>query len=109
MIGILAIVVLLIIWTLIRRSRSATSGIDLDDLLLGDDGKVSKAAAVMFGAFGLTTWVIIYLTINDKLSDSYFTAYLAAWVAPTVARIIKGSDAPTSRTSTVVATETVTK
>lgn len=93
MILILALVVLLIAWAIERRSRSDKSLISLDDLLIGDDGKMSKPAAVMFGSFALTTWVIVYLTINDKLTETFFGAYLAAWVAPAVVRIFKGPGA----------------
>jgi len=85
---VLAIGVLLIARALRRSDRSVTSRIDLEDLLLGDDGRVSKAAAVMFGAFGLSTWVIVNLTVTGHLTEGYFTAYLGAWVAPTVARLI---------------------
>jgi hypothetical protein len=90
MFAILAIALLLVMWALERRDRNTASKILLDDLLIGEDGKMSKAAAVMFGSFALTTWTIVYLTINDKLTETYFGAYLAAWVAPSVARIIKG-------------------
>ena len=85
---ILGAVVSFVAWMLHRRSVSATSKIHLDDLLLGDDGKMSKSAAVMFGGFALTSWTIVYLTITGKLDAVYFGAYLAAWVAPTVTRLI---------------------
>jgi len=94
MILVLAIATLLILLVLHRRSISAKSAISLDDLLLGDDGKVSKAAAVMWGSFALTTWTMVYLTINEKLSEGYFTAYIAAWVAPAVVKLIKGPSPP---------------
>lgn len=77
--------------SLILRSRDTRSAINLDDLLLGDDGKASKAAAVMFVALGVSSWVIAYAALQDKLSDLMFSAYLAAWVAPTVTRIFKGN------------------
>lgn len=89
MIVVLALAVLLIMWALERRSRSAKSRIDLDDLLLNEDGKMSKAAAVMFGSFALTTWVIVFLTLNGKLTEGYFAAYITAWVAPVVVKLIK--------------------
>lgn len=92
--ALLAIVGALVL-SLIHRHRSALSLINLEDLLLGDDGRISKAAAVMLGAFALTTWVIAYLTVNDKLTEGYFVAYLGAWVAPTVTRLIVAR-APTS-------------
>jgi hypothetical protein len=86
--AILGVVVILAYFTLRARSRSGASAINLDDLLLGEDGKVSKAAAVMMGSFAGTTWVIVYLTLCDKLTEGYFAAYLAAWVAPTVTKLI---------------------
>lgn len=89
---VLVLGVLLIARALVRSDRSATSRIDLEDLLLGDDGRASKAAAVMFGAFALSTWVIVNLAVSGALTEGYFTAYLGAylgaWVAPTVARLI---------------------
>lgn len=85
----LALIVLLLARTLRNRNKDQTSAISLDDLLLGDDGKMSKAAIVMLGSFGLTSWVILYLTLNDKLTDIIFGAYLTAWVVPTVAKLIK--------------------
>jgi hypothetical protein len=94
MIAVLAIAFLIILWTLHRRSISTKSSISLDDLLLGDDGKISKAATVMWGSFALTTWTMVYLTINEKLTEGYFTAYIAAWVAPAVVKLIKGSAPP---------------
>jgi hypothetical protein len=94
MIAVLAIVILTILWSLERRSRNAHSKINLDDLLVGDDNRLSKAAAVMMGSFAMTTWVIVYLALNNHLTEGYFSAYIAAWVAPAVAKIIKGT-APT--------------
>jgi len=94
MIFVLALAVLLILWALERKNQSKDSPISFDDLLLGDDGKMSKAACVMFGSFALTTWTIVYLTINDKLTEGYFGAYLAAWVLPAVTKLIKGPSPP---------------
>lgn len=94
--GLLALGALLILWSLLRRSRDEDSKIYLDDLLLGEDGRISKAAAVMFGAFTLTTWMMVYMTVGGKMTEGYFTAYLGAWVAPTVARIIFGKREPAS-------------
>lgn len=84
----LLLVALLIMRALTRRDKDNASLINLEDLLIGDDGKISKAAAVMFGAFALSTWVIVYLTTSGKLTEGYFTAYLAAWVAPTVTKLV---------------------
>ena len=110
MILVLALAVLMIMWALERRNKSAASRISLDDLLIGDDGKMSKASAVMFGSFALTTWVVVYLTINDKLTEFIFGAYVAAWVAPAVTNILKGPQVqqPQPGTTTIVATTQTT-
>jgi hypothetical protein len=89
LIAVLAIVLLALLFTLLRSDRSSCSKIDLEDLLLGADGKLSRGAAVLLGSFLMTTWVIVYLTYTGKLTEGYFTAYLATWVAPTIALLFK--------------------
>lgn len=109
MYAILACATLAILWSLERRSRSNLSKFHFDDLLLDDNGKTSKAACVMFGSFVVTTWVIVFLAVNEKLSEGFFDAYIAAWVAPVVAIIIKGPQTqptPPASVTTVTATQT---
>lgn len=106
MAAILALIVLVILFTLQRRNKSAASRINFDDLLL-DDGQMSKQATVMFGAFALTSWVMVYLTLSDKLTEGIFLSYVGGWVAPSVAKIFKPeTDTSVTRTSTV-STQTV--
>lgn len=85
---LLGLVILFIAISLIRRSRSAASQLNLEDLLLGDDNKISKAAAVMMGAFAMTTWLMIYLALNTKMTEGYLAIYVSAWIAPTVTKLI---------------------
>lgn len=85
---VLLLACLLLARAIHKRDKCADSKLSLDDLLLGDDGKMSKAAAVMFGAFGLTTWMMVVLTLRDKMSEGYFGLYSAAWITPTVAALI---------------------
>jgi hypothetical protein len=107
MYAILACVTLLIMWTLERRNKNAASTFSFDDLLT-DNGKTSKPAAVMFGAFALSVWLMVFLAVNDKMTEGYFGAFLAAWVAPSVAKIIKG-DPPGTVTSVISTSTTVEK
>ena len=87
-VAVLALLVLMVVRTLLGRDRNAGSAINLDDLLLGDDGRISKAAVVMLGAFGLTTWMMAYLTLGGKMSEGYLSIYAAAWITPTVVKLI---------------------
>lgn len=94
----LILVIIAIVYALMKRDRSATSYINLEDLLLGDDGKLSKAAAVMMGSFALTTWLMVYLALGNKMTEGYLAIYVAAWIAPTVTRLIVNKPAETTAT-----------
>lgn len=98
--GALALLLAVVIWSLLKKSRDNRSPIDLDDLLLerGHDGRkqISKVAVITFSSFIATTWVLIYQTIAGSLDAGIFTGYLAVWAAPLIAKIIKGNGAPAS-------------
>jgi hypothetical protein len=83
---------------LVRRDRSSSSGVNLEDLLLGDDGKLSKAAAVMMGAFAMTTWLMVYLALSGKMTEGYLAIYVGAWIAPTVTKLIINRPAEVTET-----------
>lgn len=74
--------------SLIVLSRSQKSKINLVDLLLGEDGTMSRSAVVLLASFGVTTWGMVYMWLNEHMTEGYFTAYLAAWVAPAVTKLI---------------------
>lgn len=108
---VLALIILVIARMLVKRDQSAGSALNLDDLLLGDDGKFSKAAAVLMGSFGFTTWLMGYLAISGKMTEGYFGLYVAAWITPTVTKLIAGRPTPTvaiTETSTVSTSKTAT-
>jgi hypothetical protein len=79
----------LLMRALMRRDRSDTSSIRLDDLLIDPvTGKTSKTAAVMWGAFFFTTWLMGYLAFTGKMTEGYFGMYVAGWVTPIVAKMV---------------------
>jgi hypothetical protein len=88
--AILVLAIIAILWGLERRDKNIASKIHLDDLLIGTDGKASKAAFVMGGSFVVTSWIVIFQTLNKSLSDLTFAAYIGAWVVPAVTALIKG-------------------
>lgn len=65
--------------------------VDFWQLMLGDDGRPSKSAVVLFGSFLFTTFCILYLMLTKALDSTYFGLYLTAWVVPTVAATISRS------------------
>lgn len=86
---ILAVSILLVCWSLIRRDRKATSKFSLDDLLIDDQTqKTSLARLVMAGAFLFSMWLMALLAVRDKMTEGYFTIFCGAWVAPIVTKIV---------------------
>ena len=77
-----------------RRNKSSASKIDFDDLLLDPDGRMSKSAVVMFGSFGMMTWLMVYLTLTGKMTEGYAVIYGGLFVTPSVTKLIKGTNAP---------------
>lgn len=60
---------------------------DMSDLLM-ENGRLSKLAVVLMGSYMMTSWVIVHLTITDKLTEGYLTVYCTAWVVPTLAKML---------------------
>lgn len=106
--ALLAIVASLFIYrSLNKLHKSREVNFDLRDLLMEND-KVSKAACVMMGAFAVTTWQFIYYTLNGKLTEGYLGIYVAAWIAPVVARLINRGEGADDRAKVTSVTTTET-
>lgn len=83
---------------IIRQSRDGASPIDIEDLLLergpGGTKQLSKIAFYLLGAFLVSSWVVVYQLTLGTLSDTAFAAYMAAWVAPLITKIVKNGQPP---------------
>jgi hypothetical protein len=100
-----AVIVLIAAWFLYRAHRDPGIPFDLKDLLM-ENGRVSKIAVAFLVTLFTSSWYVVYGTLNKQLTDIAFGAYLAAWVAPIVAHIIKGGESSsTTTTSTSQTTE----
>lgn len=86
---ILLIIVLLIAVLMYMRWRNQESEINLDDLLM-ENGRMSKISVVFLGSWVFSTWLMVFMTLNDKMTEGLFMAYGGLWIAPIVARIIRG-------------------
>lgn len=86
---ILALILLVILWSLYRFHKGPKQ-FDLTDLLM-ENGRVSKIAVAFMLTLVVTTWMMAYMTLTKSITEGYFSIYVAAWIAPIVARIIKGT------------------
>jgi hypothetical protein len=107
--AVLALGILCIVWSLIRAHRDRRNWLDLTDLLRGEDGKLSRGAAVLLGSFGLMSWVIWKLSNAGTLTNEAFLGYGAIFATPAVVKLIVNATVerakvtpPSAEASTVI-------
>lgn len=85
--------------SLMAKSKSNTSAIDLDDLLLEWDAganrlRMSVLRCTFLGCFVFSIWLMVYLTLAGKMTEGYLGIFNLAWVAPLTSAIIWGKKPP---------------
>lgn len=69
----------LIIW---RMHTSKSNKVDLTELFVDPvTRKIDGSKTRMNVAFFVTSWILVYYTLANALSEWLFAAYIAAWVA----------------------------
>jgi hypothetical protein len=68
------LLILLYIWHKDKRSK-----VDLTDLICSE-GKVDEKKFTRLGAWIVSTWGFVYLILDNKFTEWYFTGYIAVWV-----------------------------
>lgn len=98
MLAVLGVAALLVVFSFWRAHRDTLAQFNAFDLIM-ENGRVSKIALAFMVAFAVTTWVIVYLALRDKLTEGYLTSYGVMWVAPLVAKVVfNKTDMPTTQT-----------
>lgn len=89
----LAVLVVVILASFYYAHRSRMTGFNAFDLVM-ENGRASKTGVICMGAFFITTWIMLHLTLNGRMTEGYLTIYGGLWVAPILARIFKGNEKP---------------
>ena len=80
-----------------RASRSKTSAISIEDMFVDDSGKIGGSKMRLNAAFLITAWVIVYQTLHGAMTEWLMAAFLTAFVADRVSsRMASGSATPPS-------------
>lgn len=108
MLAVLGAAAALVMFTMWRAHRNTMSQFNAFDLIM-ENGRVSKIAFSYMLVLGVSTWVIVLMSWRDKLTDGMFGLYLAAWVAPLVAKLVFNKDDMPSTTSTTLVQQTTTE
>ena len=103
-----SIVVLAIIWSVYRLQRNPNVDFNLLDLLM-ENGRVSKVSAIVMGSFIVTSWLMVDLQINNKMTEGYIGLYGGMWVSPLLVRLFNPTPASETSTRTAVVETTTTK
>lgn len=90
----LLILALVIGWSFYKAHKDETNQFNLLDLLM-EGGRLSRIACAFMATLIVSSWVIVRLTLEGKLTDILYGAYLTAWVAPIVAKMFSGNPAAT--------------
>ena len=87
----IAIAVLLMCW---KWTRSHPD-FDLSDLLTGENGRVSASKFMQTGGWTVGTWGFVTLIQEGKMSEWYFTGYMALCFGVRIAKdALTKPDAP---------------
>lgn len=86
---LLVLMIIIIAISLYITHRNCDTTFDLTDLITYK-GRVDNAKFCQIGAFFLSSWVIYYMTLNNRLTEWAFGLYMAAWVGARVASMLAG-------------------
>ncbi|MEY4333040.1 MAG: hypothetical protein RLZZ196_1778 [Bacteroidota bacterium] len=76
---ILAITVAYLLLLLYVWHKDKDNKIDLRDLIC-KNGKIDEKKFTRLGAWIVSTWGFVYLILDSKFTEWYFTGYITVWV-----------------------------
>ena len=100
---ILAVIVLGIVVSFWHQHVSGNA-FNLFDLLM-ENGRLSRLAAAFMLTLVVTSWVMIKLTIDGKMTEGYLMAFGGMWIAPIISKMFATNTGSTSSTTTTVSIE----
>lgn len=88
-----------IVRSLLKKSGDRQSPVDLDFLVLewnprSGQYEMSIIRCLALGAFVFTIWLMVALTMRDKMTEGYMGLFNLTWVGPLLAQIIWGKRVP---------------
>lgn len=75
---------LMLVHAVVKASRNSYSKLNLFDMVMGEDGKMSLTKTAQLGSFLISTWAFVYLVVHTQLTEWYYTSYMIAWAGTQV-------------------------
>ncbi len=71
-----------------RLQKDATNDFNLFDILM-ERGRVSRIAVAFMTTLVITSWIMIKLTVDGKMTEGFLMSYGGMWVAPIIAKMFR--------------------
>lgn len=98
--ALLAVIVVGIVVSFYRYQKDPVNTFNILDLLL-ENGRVSRLATAFMATLVVTSWVIIKLAVDGKMTEGYLMAFGGMWIAPIISKMFATNNAAKSSTTTV--------
>lgn len=103
--GVLIAIALLIALSFYRAHKDKSFSFNLFDLIM-ENGRLGRLAFAFMVTLIITSWIMVRLTLDGKMTEGYLMGYGAMWVAGIVAKMF--STQTVSSSSSVTNTTLVT-
>lgn len=70
-----------------QAQRDTSNNFNIWDLVM-EAGKASRTGVAFMSVLVITSWVVITMALQNRLTETVFGIYCAAWVSPLVAKVI---------------------
>jgi len=90
---ILACAFLLIAVSFWRAHKTPGFDFNAFDLVM-NKGKVDKISFAFMLVLALSSWIMIDLQVNGKMTEGYIGIYVGAWIVPLVSKVVFNKDVP---------------
>jgi len=90
---VLAVAVAAIVASFWQAHKKPSFDFNAFDLIMSK-GKVDKIAVAFMLVLILSSWVIVDLQVNGRLTEGYFAIYTEAWITPLVAKVVFNKTEP---------------
>jgi hypothetical protein len=82
--------VVAVAWSCWRAHRARSHEFNLFDLLM-ENGRLSRLACAFMLTLGVSTWIMVRIALDGKMTEGYLIAFGGMWVAPIVAKLFSGN------------------
>ena len=105
---LLAVIVAGVAVSFYRYQKNPDNTFNILDLMM-ENGRVSRLAVAFLLTLVVTSWVMIKLTVDGKMTEGYLMAFGGMWIAPIISKMFATNNTSATTTTSVSIEATATK